>query len=197
MSWLGSIATHGTLKLDATKSLGVPEATVEQALSQMLTSGSLLLEEIDGECLIFLPHLRRAEEGIAAKVKSLARMAPLYPPIDFEKAVAWCEKRTRKMLAPSQREALKTAFNSQGSFRKDCTIQEMWAGLCAGHCALARPVIFSNAYGTLRMCLQSGNAWSSPASASRTRQCANGTSRKQLRIITSPVSYTHLTLPTN
>ena len=101
MSWLGSIATHGTLKLDATKLLGVPEATVEQALSQMLTSGSLLLEEIDGDPLIFLPHLRRAEEGIAAKVKSLARMAPLYPPIDFEKAVAWCEKRTRKMLAPS------------------------------------------------------------------------------------------------
>jgi len=49
MSWLGSIATHGKLKLAATKSLGVPEATVEQALSQMLTSGSLLLEEIDGE----------------------------------------------------------------------------------------------------------------------------------------------------
>src|SRR6516225_300986 len=144
------------LKLAATKLLAVPEAIVEQALSQMLTSGSLLLEEIDGEPLIFLPHLRRAEEGIASKVKSLAGMAPLYPPIDFEKAVAWCEKRTRKMLAPSQREALKTAFNSQGSFRKDCTIQEMWAGLCAGHCALARPVIFSNAYGTLRMCLQSG-----------------------------------------
>jgi len=26
----------------------------------MLTSGSLLLEEIDGEPLIFLPHLRRS-----------------------------------------------------------------------------------------------------------------------------------------
>ena len=36
----------------------------------MLTGGSLLLEEIDGEPLIFLPHLRKAEEGIAAKIKS-------------------------------------------------------------------------------------------------------------------------------
>src|SRR5215469_7475646 len=98
------------LKLAATKLLVVPEAIVEQALSQMLTSGSLLLEEIDGDPLIFLPHLRRAEEGIAAKVKSLAGMAPLYPPIDFEKAVAWCEKRTSKMLDPSQREALKTVL---------------------------------------------------------------------------------------
>ncbi len=61
------------LKLSATKLLEVGEATVEQALSQMLTSGSLLLEEIDGEPLIFLPHLRRAEEGIAARIKSLAQ----------------------------------------------------------------------------------------------------------------------------
>ena len=88
----------------------MPEAIVEQALSQMLTSGSLLLEEIDGEPLIFLPHLRKAEEGIAAKVKSLAGRAPLYPPIDFDKAVAWCERQTGKTLAPSQREALKTVL---------------------------------------------------------------------------------------
>ena len=96
------------LKLAAVKLLEVPEATVEQALSQMLTSGALLLEEIDGETLIFMPHLRRAEQGIAAKIKGLAGMATVYPQIDFEKAVAWCEQRTGKTLAPSQREALKT-----------------------------------------------------------------------------------------
>jgi len=101
------------LKLTAAKLLEVPEATVEQALSQMLTSGSLLLEEIDGEPLIFLPHLRKAEEGIAAKVKSLAGMAPLYPPIDFDKAVAWCERQTGKTLAPSQRGALKTVLGNR------------------------------------------------------------------------------------
>jgi exodeoxyribonuclease V alpha subunit len=98
------------LKLAATKLLEVPEGTVEQAISQMLTSGSLLLEEIDGEPLIFLPHLRKAEEGIAARIKRLAGMATAYPPIDFEKAVAWCERRTGKTLAPSQREALKTVL---------------------------------------------------------------------------------------
>jgi exodeoxyribonuclease V alpha subunit len=98
------------LKLRAAKLLEVPEAVVEQALSQMLTSGSLLLEEIDGEPLIFLPHLRKAEEGIAARIKALAGMTTLYPPIDFDKAVAWCERRTGKTLAPSQREALKTVL---------------------------------------------------------------------------------------
>ncbi|HEX8801868.1 MAG TPA: helix-hairpin-helix domain-containing protein, partial [Terriglobales bacterium] len=95
----------GKLKLAATKLLGVPEATVEQALSQTLTSGSLLLEEIGGEPLIFLPHLRKAEEGIAARIKSLAGMPRLYPEIEFDKAVAWCERRTGKILAPSQRQA--------------------------------------------------------------------------------------------
>jgi exodeoxyribonuclease V alpha subunit len=96
------------LKLAAVKLLEVPEATVEQALSQMLTSGGLLQEEIDGEFLIFMPHLRRAEQGIATKIKGLAGMATVYPQIDFGKAVAWCERRTGKRLAPSQHAALKT-----------------------------------------------------------------------------------------
>ena len=95
------------------KLLEVPEAIVEQAVSQMLTSGSLMLEEIEGEPLIFLPHLRRAEEGIAARIKRLAGTETVYPPIDFEKAVTWCEQRTGKMLAPSQREALKTVFTKR------------------------------------------------------------------------------------
>src|SRR5215469_938440 len=82
-------------------------------MSQRLTSGSLLLEEIDGEPLIFLPHLRKAEEGIAARIKCLAGMATLYPPIDFDKAAAWCERRTGKTLAHSQREALNTVLGNR------------------------------------------------------------------------------------
>jgi len=74
----------------------------------MLTSGGLLQEEIDGKSLIFMPHLRRAEQGIGTKIKGLAGMATAYPQIDFEKAVAWCERRTGKRLAPSQHAALKT-----------------------------------------------------------------------------------------
>ncbi len=101
------------LKAAAVKLLGVPVETVEQALSQMLTSGSLLLEEIDGEPLVFLPHLRKAEEGIATKIKRLAAVGVTYPKIEFEKAVAWCEEKTGKTLAPSQREALKTALTSR------------------------------------------------------------------------------------
>jgi exodeoxyribonuclease V alpha subunit len=81
------------LKVSAVKLLEVPEATVEEALSEMLTSGHLLLVDIDGEPLIFLPHLRKAEEAIAAKFKQLANAETLYPPMDFEKAVVWCQQK--------------------------------------------------------------------------------------------------------
>jgi exodeoxyribonuclease V alpha subunit len=96
------------------KLLEAPEATIHQALSQMLTGGSLLLEEIDSEPLIFLPHLRKGEDGIATKINRLAATASVaYPRIDFEKAIAWCEQRTGKTPAPSQREALKTVLASR------------------------------------------------------------------------------------
>jgi exodeoxyribonuclease V alpha subunit len=101
------------LKLAAIKLLEVSVETVEQAVSKMLTSGFLLLEEIDSEPLVFLPHLRKAEVGIATKIRRLAAAGPVYPKIDFEKAVTWCEKKTGKTLAPSQREALKTVLTSR------------------------------------------------------------------------------------
>jgi exodeoxyribonuclease V alpha subunit len=103
------------LKAAAVKLLEVPVETIEQALSHMLTGGFLLLEEIDGEPLVFLPHLRKAEDGIATKIRRLATAGVTYPKIDFEKAVTWVEKQTGKTLAPSQREALKTVLTSRAS----------------------------------------------------------------------------------
>jgi exodeoxyribonuclease V alpha subunit len=103
------------LKAGAEKLLEVPLATIEQALTTMLTSGSLLLEEIDGGPLIFLPHLRKAEEGIAANIRRLADGRPTYPVIDLDKAVRWCEGRTGKTLAPSQQAALKIVLTSRAA----------------------------------------------------------------------------------
>ena len=37
-----------------------------------------------------------------------------YPPIDLEKAVAWCRKKTGKELASSQRAALRQALSTRG-----------------------------------------------------------------------------------
>jgi len=93
--------------------LDVGQDIIEQALSRMITSGFLVLEIIRDEYLIFLPHLRKAEESIATKIRALAGAQPAYPPIDFDKAVQWCEAKTGKTLAPSQKDALRTALTSR------------------------------------------------------------------------------------
>jgi exodeoxyribonuclease V alpha subunit len=55
-----------------------------------------------GKSLAFLPHLRKTEEGIAAKIRALVEAPPAYP--------QWCEAKTGKTLAPSQKDALQTAL---------------------------------------------------------------------------------------
>ena len=70
-------------------------------------------ESIQDQDLIFLPRLKRAKEGIAARILHLASAPASYPQIDFEKAAGWCEEKTGKQLAPSQKRALKQALTSR------------------------------------------------------------------------------------
>jgi exodeoxyribonuclease V alpha subunit len=86
---------------------------VQTALERTLAERKLIWEKVGDEPLVLLPMLQRAEEGIAVRIKRLASASPTYPPIDFEKAVVWCQNKTGKELAPSQREALKQALNSR------------------------------------------------------------------------------------
>lgn len=101
------------LKEEARKLLLVDEKIVSEALERTLANQDLVRETIAGQELIFLPHQKRAEEGIAARIKKLSTAPSHYPLIDFEKAVTWCEQRTGKQLAPSQREALQQALTSR------------------------------------------------------------------------------------
>lgn len=93
--------------------IGAP--IIEQALSQMVTKGDLVFERIGNEDLVFLPYLARAEREIAGRMARLSRLGPGFPAIDFERAVVWCEQRTGKHLAPSQREALRQALTNRVS----------------------------------------------------------------------------------
>jgi exodeoxyribonuclease V alpha subunit len=101
------------MKEEAVKLLLVEESIVDEALTRTLAAGDLVLDEIGGESLIYLPPLKRAEELVAGRIKHLASAPVAYPPIDFEKAVDWCEKKTGKSLAPSQRAALQRALGSR------------------------------------------------------------------------------------
>jgi exodeoxyribonuclease V alpha subunit len=103
----------GELISGALNLLAIAESVVQQAFLRLQTSREIVQESIDGEDLVFLPALVRAEEGVADKVRFLAACPSGYPAIDVEKALAWCEGKTGKALAPSQRLALETALRSR------------------------------------------------------------------------------------
>jgi exodeoxyribonuclease V alpha subunit len=73
----------------------------------------LVRENIAGDEFVFLPALKRAEETIASRIRSLCAQPVNYPPIDIDKAIAWSEQRTGKTLAPTQRSALCQALTSR------------------------------------------------------------------------------------
>ena len=98
------------LKDEAGKLLLVDDKIVSAALEKTLADRDLVTDQIFDQQLIFLPNLKRAEEGIAVRMKTLCGQPSTYPPIDFDKAVAWCQTKTGKELAPSQRAALQQAI---------------------------------------------------------------------------------------
>jgi exodeoxyribonuclease V alpha subunit len=99
-----------TLHEQAAKLLTVDAPIIAAALERSLAAGELVLENIAGQELIFHPALKRAEEGIARRIAELCHAPANYPPIDLEKALAWCQKKTGLALATTQREALKLAL---------------------------------------------------------------------------------------
>jgi exodeoxyribonuclease V alpha subunit len=102
-----------TLVEEAAKLLEVEETIVVEALDRLLLDRLLILESIGGQDLVYLPYLRRAEEGIAVLLRKLAEAPSCLPQIDMEKAIAWCQGKTGKELAPTQREALHQALKSR------------------------------------------------------------------------------------
>ena len=101
------------LKDEAGKLLLVEERIVAEALERTLAKRELAPETIQGQDLIFLPYLKRAEEIVASRIRSLAIAPAVYPLIDLAKAVDWCQVKTGKELAPSQRAALQVALSSR------------------------------------------------------------------------------------
>jgi exodeoxyribonuclease V alpha subunit len=95
------------------KLLGVKDELVTEALRRMLATQQLVWEQIQGRDLIFHPALQRAEMDIAAVLQRLSAQPPNYPPIAIPQAIAWCQAKTGKELAPSQRDALAIALASR------------------------------------------------------------------------------------
>jgi exodeoxyribonuclease V alpha subunit len=97
-----------TLVEAAAKLLDVAPARAGETLSAELVRGAL----VEDAGLIFLPSLRTAEEIVAARIRRLAERADAgYPPIDFDRALAWVQEKTGKVLSTSQVGALRLALS--------------------------------------------------------------------------------------
>lgn len=98
------------LREEAEKILGVDPLLLDEPLASMLADDLLQSENISGEPMIFLPELREAERTIAERARELLARPASYPVIDPDKALAWCETKTGKHLAESQRRAVREAL---------------------------------------------------------------------------------------
>lgn len=98
---------------DAAGLLGVDRDVVAGALGREIADGELVVEDIGGETMVFLPALRSAENTIANTLKRLASLPPQYPAVDFDPALEWVQGKTGKTLSPSQREALRQVLGSR------------------------------------------------------------------------------------
>jgi exodeoxyribonuclease V alpha subunit len=97
----------------AVQLLNVHVDIVEKALERLILNAEVVSEQIGERHLIYLSYLRRAEQGLAKLLRRLGLAPSRLPPINIEKAIAWCEQRTGKELAPTQREAVKTALGNR------------------------------------------------------------------------------------
>lgn len=100
-----------TLLEEAGKLLGEAEAPIsaerlQPALDDLLGRAELMREVVDGDDLVFLPHLLTAEMQSAARLLNMAGREPEYPAIEAEKALAWVEQKTGKRLASGQKAAI-------------------------------------------------------------------------------------------
>ena len=97
----------------AERLLEIGPATLSEALRHEISEEGVIVEPIDGRPCVFLPHLRRAEEAIAAAIRRLQVGRPPWPAIDREKAIEWVERRLGVALASSQKDAVRSALASK------------------------------------------------------------------------------------
>jgi exodeoxyribonuclease V alpha subunit len=87
---------------------------IERALDFSIEAKRLIQRtDFQGRDLVYLPKLYFAEIELAKKLQSLEKGKHPCPPVDFEKALAWVQKKSGIALAEAQRKALKASIESK------------------------------------------------------------------------------------
>ncbi len=136
---LGGLVRSGAELLD------VAQPLVEAALVSELASGEVVAGVTDGQEVMFLAGLYRAEQAIADTLLRLRVGILPWPAIDADQAIPWVERRTGVTLSPSQRDALRQALVS-----KVCVVT---GGPGVGKTTLVRSILQTLAAKRIRIAL--------------------------------------------
>ena len=93
--------------------LEIRNSIVEAAAEQVIESGEVTLDRLDGKRLVYLTHLHQAESGLSSSLHALLEGPHPLGNIDAEKATSWVEERINLVLAPSQKAAITKAITSK------------------------------------------------------------------------------------
>jgi exodeoxyribonuclease V alpha subunit len=92
----------------------IDAARLEPALDRLILARDLVEEGIDGERLVYLAELQRAEENCAKVLRGLTARPVGYPQIDVAAAIAFVEeKELGWKLADGQREAVEATLKNR------------------------------------------------------------------------------------
>ena len=97
----------------ATTMLEIPVSIIEHAIELELQEENLIAESIDGKPCLFLTPLYRAEVSVASSLMRLLEGALPWGQIDPAVAIPWVEKKTDRILSPSQRDAVVQVLTSK------------------------------------------------------------------------------------
>ena len=101
------------LMTQATELLAASAEALSPEIMHLMAERKIERHAVDGQSMIYLPHLRSAEQIISQKLLGLVSRPANYPAIDVDKAIPWAAEKTRKPLAESQQEAVRQALRQR------------------------------------------------------------------------------------
>ena len=101
------------LMTQATELLAAPAEALSPEIMHLMAERKIERHAVDGQSMIYLPHLRSAEQIISQQLLGLVSRPANYPAIDVDKAIPWAAEKTRKPLAESQQEAVRQALRQR------------------------------------------------------------------------------------
>lgn len=100
------------LAIDKTAELlRMNDALIREQVEVLIREEKIERHALGDMAVLYLPHLRAAEQSIARRLAELVAVAPSYPAIQTDEAIAWAAQETGKALAESQQRAVIAALS--------------------------------------------------------------------------------------